>query len=97
MKKLISLLIASTLSFSVCAQEEDNYHTRLIRAACNDAMHKLQLQYGRRFICHTDNFTAGNMNAAYLSDSVYGKSGIMLMKFGNVYYDNPSHPTHDTL
>lgn len=97
MKKLISLLLASTLSFSVCAQEEDNYHTRLIRAACNDAMHKLQLQYGRRFICHTDNFTAGNMNAAYLSDSVYGKSGIMLMKFGNVYYDNPSHPTHDTL
>ena len=37
------------------------------------------------------------MNAAYLSDSVYGKSGIMLMKFGNVYYDNHNLPTNDTL
>lgn len=97
MKKLILLLIASTLSFSVYAQEKDNNHTRLIRAACNDAMHKLKLKYGRRYLCHTDNFTAGNMNAAYLSDTLYGKSGIMLMRFSNVYYENPSEPLPGTL
>lgn len=97
MKKLITLLIALILAFPAYAEENENNHTRLIRAACNNVMYKLQLQYGRRFFCHTDNFTAGNMNAAYLSDSIYGKSGIMLMRFGDVYYDNPSQPIPDNL
>ncbi|ELN2578092.1 hypothetical protein RY966_003855 [Enterobacter kobei] len=94
MKKIFTLLAIILSPLTSYAEGADNYHTTLIKAACNEAMGKLEAQYGRRFLCYTDNNIAENLNAALLTTSIDSDKGVAMIRFGDVFYENPNGPIH---
>lgn len=93
MKKIISFItILIGLPSVANAEEARSPHTEMIQAACASLMRDVIREYGKSFFCYTDATFADNMNAALLTENLEGKNSGLIMRFSNVYYENPNNP-----
>lgn len=79
--------------FFACAsnQEVKSEQTKMVQAACASLMRDVQKQYGKSFFCKTDNQMTSSMNAAFLVENLNPKTIGLLIRFSNIYYEEPGN------
>lgn len=92
MRKLIAFMfIALPLSSFAKTDEIKSNHANMIQAACASLMRDVQQQYGKSFFCKTTNEIAAGSNAAFLVENLNPNAVGNLIRFSNVYYEDPNN------